>query len=74
MRGSRRFAVVPIIAFTSLDESEVFRRGKEVQIDADCRKGNPLIHTLLTFIEHLAPVAFSAAELGRNATFSNSRH
>ena len=42
MRGSRRFAAVPIIAFTSLDESEVIERGKEVQIDAYCRKGNSL--------------------------------
>jgi CheY-like chemotaxis protein len=57
MRGSRRFAAVPIIAFTSLDESEVIERGKEVQIDAYCRKGNSL-HTLLTLVEHLAPVAF----------------
>ena len=42
VRGSRSFAAVPIIAFTSLDESEVIERGKEVQIDAYCRKGNSL--------------------------------
>jgi hypothetical protein len=41
----------------SLDESEAIGRGNEVQIDTYCRKGNSL-HTLLTLIEHLAPVAF----------------
>ena len=57
MRESHRFAIVPIIAFTSLDEADVVERGKEVQIDAFCRKGNSL-HTLRKLIEYLAPVAY----------------
>jgi PleD family two-component response regulator len=56
MRESHRFAIVPIIGFTSLDEADVVERGKKAQIDAFCRKGNSL-HTLLKLIEYLAPVA-----------------
>jgi CheY-like chemotaxis protein len=41
MRGYGRYANTPIIAYTSLDESEVITRGKEVQIDASWRKGQP---------------------------------
>ena len=56
MRGSGRFAMVPIIAYSSLHEADVIERGKEVQIDAFCRKGSPL-DCLLKLIEHMAPVA-----------------
>jgi len=54
MRGSGRFANVPIIAYTSLAEAEVIYRGREAQIDAFCRKGHS-IRPLLALIEHLAP-------------------
>ena len=54
MRGSGRFANVPIIAYTSLDEAEVIERGREAQIDAFCRKGDS-IRSLLALIEHVAP-------------------
>ncbi|MDR5740204.1 response regulator [Caballeronia sp. LZ016] len=54
MRGSRRFANTPIIAYTSLDETDVIERGKEAEIDAFHRKGDPL-RCLLRLIDHLAP-------------------
>jgi len=54
MRGSTRFATVPIIAHTSLPEEDVITRGKAVEIDAFYRKGEPL-HGLFRMIEHLAP-------------------
>ncbi|MDR5763079.1 MULTISPECIES: response regulator [unclassified Caballeronia] len=54
MRGSGRFATIPIIAYTSLDEAAVITRGKEAQIDAFCRKGYSLL-ALLALIEHVAP-------------------
>jgi DNA-binding response OmpR family regulator len=54
MRGSGRFANVPIIAYTSLNETEVIERGREAQIDAFCRKGHS-IRALLALIDHLAP-------------------
>jgi PleD family two-component response regulator len=54
MRGSRRFAMVPIIAHSSLNEADVIERGKQAQIDAFCRKGSSL-HCLLKLIEHMAP-------------------
>ncbi|KXV10676.1 hypothetical protein CR51_08635 [Caballeronia megalochromosomata] len=46
MRGSTRFATVPIIAHSSLAEAEVVDRGIEVKIDAFYRKvvGLYLIH------------------------------
>lgn len=56
MRGSGRFAVVPIIAHSSLNEADVIERGKEVRIDGLCRKGSSL-RCLLRLMEHLAPVA-----------------
>jgi DNA-binding response OmpR family regulator len=54
MRGSTRFATVPIIAHTSLAETDVIERGKAVEIDAYCRKGASL-KGLLKMIKHLAP-------------------
>lgn len=57
MRGSTRFATVPIIAHSSLAEAEVVERGIEVEIDAFYRKGEPL-HGLFRMIEHLAPVRY----------------
>ncbi len=56
MRGSDRFAVVPIIAHTSLAEAEVIERGKSADIDAFYRKGDAL-PGLFKLIEHLAPSA-----------------
>ena len=56
MRGSTRFAVVPIIAYTSLAEVEVIERGKSVEIDAFYRKGNTL-PGLFQMIERVAPSA-----------------
>ncbi|SAL82439.1 response regulator receiver protein [Caballeronia arvi] len=56
MRGSTRFAVVPIIAYTSLAEADVIERGKSVEIDAFYRKGNAL-PGLFRMIEHVAPSA-----------------
>jgi CheY-like chemotaxis protein len=54
MRDSTRFAVVPIIAHTSLAEAEVIERGKSVDIDAFYRKGDAL-PGLFHMIEYLAP-------------------
>ncbi|SAK56849.1 response regulator receiver protein [Caballeronia temeraria] len=54
MRSSNRFANVPIIAYTSLNEAEVIERGREAQIDAFCRKGHS-VRSLLALIEHVAP-------------------
>lgn len=58
MRGSNRFATVPIIAHTSLAETEIIERGKAVEIDAFYRKGASL-PGLLRMIEHLAPARTS---------------
>ncbi len=55
MRGSTRFARVPIVAHSSLAEAEIMERGLEVEIDAFYRKGESL-HGLLQMIEYLAPV------------------
>lgn len=57
MRGSSRFATVPIIAHSSLAEEEVMERGIAVRIDAFYRKGEPL-HGLFRMIEHVAPVRY----------------
>lgn len=57
MRGSTRFATVPIVAHSSLAEAEVVERGIEVEIDAFYRKGQPL-HGLFQMIEYLAPVRY----------------
>jgi CheY-like chemotaxis protein len=54
MRGSGRFARVPIIAHTSLEEVDVIERGVAVQIDAFCRKGSSL-SSLLRLIAHMTP-------------------
>ncbi|BAO92856.1 response regulator [Caballeronia cordobensis] len=54
MRGSTRFATVPIIAHTSLAETEVIERGKAVEIDGFYRKGASLAG-LFQMIEHVAP-------------------
>lgn len=58
MRGSTRFAVVPIIAYTSLAEAEVIERGKSVEIDAFYQKGHAL-PGLFQMIEHVAPCAMT---------------
>jgi CheY-like chemotaxis protein len=52
MRESGRFSAIPIIAYTSLEEIDVIGRGKEVQIDAFCRKGNSL-GSLLGLLAHM---------------------
>ncbi|WP_160110380.1 response regulator [Caballeronia arvi] len=57
MRGSIRFARVPILAHTSLAEAEIMERGIEAEIDAYYRKGEPL-HGLFRMIEYLAPVRY----------------
>ncbi|WP_371885125.1 PleD family two-component system response regulator [Caballeronia sp. S22] len=55
MRESTEFTVVPIIAYSSLDEAEVIERGKKAQIDAFCRKGNTL-NCLFELIEYMTPL------------------
>ncbi|WP_250504119.1 response regulator [Caballeronia sp. AZ7_KS35] len=57
MRGSSRFATVPIVAHSSLPEAEVSERGIEAEIDAYYRKGEPL-RGLFRTIEYLAPVRY----------------
>lgn len=54
MRGTTRFAKIPIVAHTSLSEAEVIDHGKAVEIDAFYRKGAPL-GGLFRMIDHLAP-------------------
>ncbi|WP_061180468.1 response regulator [Caballeronia pedi] len=54
IRASSRFAHTPIIAYTSLSEEDVVVRGKQVQIDAFCRKGLS-IRPLLDLIELVTP-------------------
>ncbi|WP_160147488.1 response regulator [Caballeronia pedi] len=72
MRGSTRFATVPIIAHTSLPEEDVIARGKAVEIDAFYRKGEPL-HGLFRMIEHLAPAQNRIAS-PPDSDCSNRRH
>lgn len=57
MRGSTRFATVPILAHSSLAEAEIVERGIEVGIDAFYRKGESL-HGLFQMIAYLAPVRY----------------
>ena len=57
LRGSTRFASVPILAHSSLVEGEVKERGIAAGIDAFYRKGEPL-HGLFEMIDHLAPVRY----------------
>ncbi|KDR25518.1 MULTISPECIES: response regulator [Caballeronia] len=57
MRGSTRFATVPILAHSSLAEAEIVERGVDVGIDAFYRKGESL-HGLFQMIEYLAPVRY----------------
>jgi DNA-binding response OmpR family regulator len=54
MRGSTRFATVPIIVHSSLTETEIIERGKAVEIDGFYRKGASLTG-LFKMIEHVAP-------------------
>ncbi|WP_250475085.1 response regulator [Caballeronia sp. GAFFF1] len=54
MRGSTRFATVPIIVHTSLTETELIERGKALEIDGFYRKGASLAG-LFKMIEHVAP-------------------
>ncbi|WP_371884338.1 response regulator [Caballeronia sp. S22] len=54
MRQSTGYSVVPIVAYSSLDEAEVIERGKEAQIDGFRRKGNAL-SCLFELIDYMAP-------------------
>lgn len=54
MRRITEYSVVPIIAYSSLDEAEVIERGKEAQIDGFCRKGDAL-NCLFKLIDYMAP-------------------